>query len=159
MHHSKNDNLPRLDDLDSDTNPRNRIQAVHNIINKDDVKNEFGANHIVDENEDRAKENFYDFENKDNNDDSFENKNDNILLNEDVKGNKAVKGIGNRGKDSNQAIETYRESDELRNDEGLDDNNEDDEDDGTLNLPPKDGSLNVSHCSLTPHLHTHFKLE
>ena len=129
---------------------------MHNIINKDDAKNEFGANHIVDENEDRAKENFYDFENKENNDDSFENKNDNILLNEDVKGNKPVEGIRPKGKDSNQAIETYRESDELGNDEGLDDNNEDDEDDGTLNLPPKDGSLNVSHCRVITHLHTRY---
>ena len=76
---------------------------MHNIINKDDAKNEFGANHIVDENEDRAKENFYDFENKEHNDDSFENKNDNILLNADVKGNKAVEGIRLKEKDSNQA--------------------------------------------------------
>ena len=129
QHNNRIGSLKRLDNLDSDKNPRNRQQAVHNIVNNgdNDVKNEFDANYNVDQNEDKAKEN---------DDEDFHNDDEKIVLSENVRD--GVKGKGNvqNGEDSNQAIETFRESYE----QGLGD---DDEDGGALNLPPKDGSLKV----------------
>ena len=104
---------------------------MHNIVNNGDVKNEFDGNYNVDQNEDKAKEN---------DDEDFQNEDDNMVLNEDIKNDADGKIKSNKGKDSNQAIETFRESYEQGDDEGL---GEDDEDGGALSLPPKDGSLKV----------------
>ena len=115
-----------LDKLESDKNPRNRIQAVHNVVKNGDGVNEFDANYNVDQNEDQAKENDdEDFENQDDKD-----KNDNE---EEYK-----EGVHD-GQDSNQADENFRESYEQEDGNRL---NEDDED--SFSLPPKDGSLKVS---------------
>ena len=52
-----------------------------------------------------------------------------------------------RGKDSNEAVETFQESYEQGDDDGLDEN--DDPEEEEIILPPKDGSLKVifsTHC-------------
>ena len=124
---NKFSDLNKLDELDYNKNPRNRIQAVHNIVNKNDVINDFDANYNVDQNEDKAKEN---------NDDDFQNEDHNANQDETKKEDK--KKILPRGKDSNEAVETFQESYEEGDDDGLDDGVEEE-----LILPPKDGSLKV----------------
>ena len=47
-----------------------------------------------------------------------------------------------RGKDSNEAVETFQESYEQGDDDGLDEN--DDPEEEEIILPPKDGSLKVN---------------
>ena len=126
-YNNKLGNLDRLNNLDDNKNPRNRIEAVHNVVKNGDVINEFDANYNVDQNEDKAKEN---------NDEDFDNEDDKEDLNNGAEG----KDEAPKGNDSNQAIETFRDSYEQGDNGGLDEN-EDDED--NLILPPKDGSLKV----------------
>ena len=103
---------------------------MHNVVKNSDGINEFDANYNVDKNEDKAKENDdEDFENEDDKDEKQK------LNNEGDEKEGAPKG-----NDSNQAIETFRDSYEQGDNENLD-GNEDDED--SLSLPPKDGSLKV----------------
>ena len=127
---NKFSDLNKLDELDYNKNPRNRIQAVHNIVNKNDVINDFDANYNVDQNEDKAKEN---------NDDDFQNEDHKEKQDETKKEDK--KKILPRGKDSNEAVETFQESYEQGDDDGLDEN--DDPEEEEIILPPKDGSLKV----------------
>ena len=122
--------LYKLDELNYNKNPRNRIQAVHNIVNKNDVINDFDANYNVDQNEDKAKEN---------NDDDVQNEDHNANQDETKKDDK--KKILPRGKDSNEAVETFQESYEEGDDDGLDENDDGEEEE--IILPPKDGSLKV----------------
>ena len=122
--------LYKLDELNYNKNPRNRIQAVHNIVNKNDVINDFDANYNVDQNEDKAKEN---------NDDDFQNEDHKEKQDETKKEDK--KKILPRGKDSNEAVETFQESYEEGDDDGLDENDDGEEEE--IILPPKDGSLKV----------------
>ena len=130
---NKFSDLNKLDELNYNKNPRNRIQAVHNIVNKNDVINDFDANYNVDQNEDKAKEN---------NDDDVQNENHKENQGESKKDHK--KKILPRGKDSNEAVETFQESYE----QGDDDENDDPEEEEII-LPPKDGTLKVifsTHC-------------
>ena len=127
---NKFSDLNKLDELDYNKNPRNRIQAVHNIVNKNDVINDFDANYNVDQNEDKAKEN---------NDDDVQNEDHNANQDETKKDDK--KKIFTRGKDSNEAVETFQESYEEGDDDGLDENDDGEEEE--IILPPKDGSLKV----------------
>ena len=127
---NKFSDLNKLDELNYNKNPRNRIQAVHNIVNKNDVINDFDANYNVDQNEDKAKEN---------NDDDVQNEDHNANQDETKKDGK--KKILPRGKDSNEAVETFQESYEQGDDDGLDEN--DDAEEEEIILPPKDGSLKV----------------
>jgi len=83
----------------------------------------------VDQKEDKAEEN---------DDEDLQNEDDKIVLNEDENGATNIKAKAKHGKDSNQAVETLRESYEQGDDEGLDENEEDED---VLSLPPKDGSL------------------
>ena len=127
---SKLGNLDRLQNLDDNKNPRNRIQAVHNVVKNGDEINEFDANYNVDQNEDKAKEN---------EDEDFEN--DDVKDNDDLNNNTGEKEEVPKGNDSNQAIETFKDSDEQGDNENLD---EDIDDEQSLILPPKDGSLKVA---------------
>ena len=103
---------------------------MHNVVKNGDVINEFDANYNVDQNEDKAKENDdEDFENEDEKEDKEELNNEADEKEKEPKGN-----------DSNQAIETFRDSYEQGDNERLE-GNEDDE--ASLILPPKDGSLKV----------------
>ena len=135
---NKFSDLNKLDELNYNKNPRNRIQAVHNIVNKNDVIKQdiFDANYNVDQNEDKAKEN---------NDDDVQNEEHNANQDDTEKDDK--KKILPRGKDSNEAVETFQESYEQGDDDGLDEN--DDPEEEEIILPPKDGSLKVifsTHC-------------
>ena len=135
---NKFSDLNKLDELNYNKNPRNRIQAVHNIVNKNDVINDFDANYNVDQNEDKAKEN---------NDDDVQNEDHKENQDETKKDHK--KKILPRGKDSNEAVETFQESYEQGDDDGLDEN--DDPEEEEIILPPKDGSLKVlfyTHCMM-----------
>ena len=128
---NKFSDLNKLDELNYNKNPRNRIQAVHNIVNKNEVINDFDANYNVDQNEDKAKEN-----------------NDDYVQNDEAKKDDKKK-ILPRGKDSNEAVETFQESYEQGDDDGLDEN--DDPEEEEIILPPKDGSLKVlfyTHCMM-----------
>ena len=128
-YNSKNGSLKKLDNLDDNKNPRNRIQAVHNVVKNGVEINEFDANYNVDQKEDKAAEN---------DDEDFQNDDDKIVLNDDTDDRIKNKNV----KDSNQAIETMRESYEQGDDEeGLDEN--EDGEDALKSLPPKDGSLKV----------------
>ena len=135
---NKFSDLNKLDELNYNNNPRNRIQAVHNIVNKNEVINDFDANYNVDQNEDKAKEN---------NDDDVQNEEHNENQDDNQKDDK--KKILPRGKDSNEAVETFQESYERGDDDGLDEN--DDAEEEEIILPPKDGSLKVlfyTHCMI-----------
>ena len=135
---NKFSDLNKLDELNYNKNPRNRIQAVHNIVNKNDVIKQdiFDANYNVDQNEDKAKEN---------NDDDGQNEEHNANQDNTEKDDK--KKILPRGKDSNEAVETFQVSYEQGDDDGLDENDDGEEEE--IILPPKDGSLKVifsTHC-------------